>query len=162
MATEQPRKSEQRRSNGQRHNSDPSEVAATNDPLAGQHQQHGHQDPDLFAILGSMHLTTNQLQGLTSSSIPISSGSSTSAMPHPVVIASRKRKILDAGGSGKMNGGARHPHHRRNSDLDDDNNLQTPQCSQSGIFQFTFISFWKIRQADVVSIKIQAFSRVFS
>ena len=126
MATEQPRKSEQRRSNGQRHNSDPSEVEAIHHG-----QQHGHQDPDLFAILGSMHLT-NQLQGLASTSIPIS-GTSTSAMPHPVVIASRKRKILDAGGSGKMNGGTRHPHHRRNSDLDDDNNLQTPQCSQSGI-----------------------------
>ena len=132
MATEQQRKSDSRlRSNGQRHNSDPSEAA--NDHLVGHHHQHQqhHQDPDLFAILGSMHLT-NQLQGLASTSIPIS-GTSTSAMPHPVVIASRKRKILDAGGSGKMNGGTRHPHHRRNSDLDDDNNLQTPQCSQSGI-----------------------------
>ena len=129
MATEQRKSDNRLRNNGQRHNSDPEDHQPHH--TANHHQQ--HQDPDLFAILGSMHLT-NQLQNLQSTtSIPLTAASTlTSNMPHPVVIASRKRKILDAGGSGKMNGGTRHPHHRRNSDLDDDNNLQTPQCSQSG------------------------------
>ena len=130
MATEQRKSDNRLRNNGQRHNSDPEDHQPHH--TANHHQQQ-HQDPDLFAILGSMHLT-NQLQNLQSTtSIPLTAASTlTSNMPHPVVIASRKRKILDAGGSGKMNGGTRHPHHRRNSDLDDDNNLQTPQCSQSG------------------------------
>ena len=140
MATEQRKSDSRLRNNGQRHNSDPEDQPTHH---SGTHPQQ-HQDPDLFAILGSMHLT-NQLQNLQSTSVPISASSTlTSNMPHPVVIASRKRKILDAGGSGKMNGGTRHPHHRRNSDIDDDNNLQTPQCSQSGMDNF--LSNKKIRE----------------
>ena len=60
-------------------------------------------------------------------------------MPHPGLVASRKRKILDGGGhggfsgngSGKMNG-TRNPAHRRASEDEDEAPLQTPQCSQSG------------------------------
>ena len=50
--------SNSKRISGQRHLSDP----AAYDP-GEPHGQHGNQDPDLFAILSSMHLT-NQLNSL--------------------------------------------------------------------------------------------------
>ena len=119
--------SNSKRISGQRHLSDP----AAYDP-GEPHGQHGNQDPDLFAILSSMHLT-NQLNS--------QGGQSTAqimAMPHPVLVASRKRKILDGGGHGGFSGGGsgkingtRHPAHRRNSD-EEEAPLQTPNCSQSG------------------------------
>ena len=129
---------------GQRHFSDPTEQHA--DP----HQHPQHQDPDLFSFLSSMHLT-NQIQTNTTATAV--------TMPHPVMVASRKRKILDggghggfgSGGSGKING-MRHPVHRRGSGDDDiEAPLQTPQCSQSGMLQPTYIctvgnigNFWLI------------------
>ena len=132
-----------KRLSGQRHLSDPAasyeaagEASTSN---GGQHQggllgQHAGQDPDLFAILSSMHLT-NQLNSLAGGQV---NAAQLLAMPHPVLVASRKRKILDAGGhsgfsggvSGKING-TRHPAHRRNSD-EEEAPLQTPNCSQSG------------------------------
>lgn len=126
-----------RRISGQRHLSDPIPGYEEQELLQQQRQQHGSgghhneptcQDPDLFSILNSMHLS-NQL---TAASAQIM------AMPHPVVVQSRKRKILDerghgfnGSGSGKLNG-TRNPAHRRNSDDDEEAGLHTPQCSQSG------------------------------
>ena len=81
--------SNSKRISGQRHLSDP----AAYDP-GEPHGQHGNQDPDLFAILSSMHLT-NQLNSLGNQS---TTAQIISAMPHPVLVASRKRKILDGGG----------------------------------------------------------------
>ena len=49
-----------KRLSGQRHLSDPAAYEAGE---VASHGQHGGQDPDLFAILSSMHLT-NQLNSL--------------------------------------------------------------------------------------------------
>ena len=120
-----------KRVTGQRHFSDPTEHANTDH----HHHTHHSQDPDLFSILSSMHLTNHIQTNTTATAV---------TMPHPVLVASRKRKILDGGvtfsggGSGKING-MRHPAHRRGSDDDDiEAPLQTPQCSQSGIDSFPF------------------------
>ena len=126
--------------NGQRHQSDPTQgsteavIAAA---VAAEHGGQHHIEPDLFSILSSMHLN-NQLN--SNGSLLGGGGPQVINMPHPVIVTSRKRKILDGGhgsgingnGAGKMNG-MRPPAHRRTSDDDDEAPLQTPQCSQSGM-----------------------------
>ena len=122
-------------------------------------QQDHYNQVDLFAILSSMHLnnqlnmsSTGNNQGSATSGLG-NSGSSGQilAMPHPILVASRKRKILDGGhggfnggGSGKISG-QRHPLHRRDSHEEEEAPLQTPNCSQSGKilkigFFFAYIS----------------------
>jgi hypothetical protein len=102
-------------------------------------------EPDLFSILSSMHLT-NQM-----------GGGQGGAVTHPVLVASRKRKILDAGngsswsgGSGKING-MKPPAMRRNSDTDEEEEpqLQTPQCSQTGIIVRNFRIHFKFAKQSI-------------
>ena len=124
--------------NGLRHQSDPTH-GSTEAGIAAAVAEHGHHhiEPDLFSILSSMHLN-NQLNSNGSLGV---GGPQVINMPHPVIVTSRKRKILDGGhgsgingnGAGKMNG-MRPPAHRRTSDDDDEAPLQTPQCSQSGMY----------------------------
>ena len=132
------RKENGRKSRPNRHLSDPvpgeQEILLHQEQrhVSGDHPQHEH---DLFSILSSMHLTNHITGNHTASH-----SQQIMAMPHPVVVASRKRKILDGGGHGGFSGGGsagklngtRHPALRRNSDDDDEAPLQTPQCSQSG------------------------------
>ena len=132
-----------KRISGQRHQSDPTQgsTEAVIAAAALAAEQHGHHiEPDLFSILSSMHLTNQQSVGAGSST----NQTQVISMPHPVIVASRKRKILDGGhgsvngsGAGKMNG-MRPPAHRRTSDDDEDVNinLQTPHCSQSGMLYY--------------------------
>ena len=162
-----------RRISGHRHSSDPTQggaVASEVERLAAAAlaaEQHGvvgplgpHIDADLFSILNSMHLTNQQMSAIGAPNQTgsgggvgghVPGGGSTGApqnvinMPLPVIVASRKRKILEnsinGSGPGKLNG-MRPPAHRRTSDDDDEAPLQTPQCSQSGRnFFLTFHDF---------------------
>ena len=161
--------SSNRRISGHRHSSDPTQGGAVASEVATlaaaalAAEQNGvvgplgpHIDADLFSILNSMHLTNQQMSaGMVNNQMGSGGGAHPGGgsgsggpqnvinMPLPVIVASRKRKILEnsisGSGPGKLNG-MRPPAHRRTSDDDDEAPLQTPQCSQSGrhLLYFTF------------------------